>query len=224
MKTKLLFSALLLLLLPLNAFAQMDERKPGIYSVVDGKSTPLLYTFSTNIKMGMSIGPVGFGDTKCCYKGVTSGVNASDTLVLVINPKLVAGVMAPTMYTNFYPNMTPEDMLILPLIVNNKKQRREYDSGLALCVYIGPIVMGGTANDATHPTFKWERISDNSFMINTTGLGPGEYGVIFRPHKLQSHEYGYLFGFTIPEPAEEPTVQPTEEPIEQPTVQPTVQQ
>jgi len=197
MKTRFLFAAILaLVLFPTISFAQMDERKPGIYAIVGEESRQLLYS-PPGIRPGNGgILGVEVGREVHNFKGETSGVEAADTFVLVVDPQNKTAVKTPKKYDPFIRNMTPSDMLLLPLTINQKKGRREYDEGLS----IGGI---GVGEEAARVDFDWERISENSFEIKVTGLAPGEYGFIFRYSKVFGFDYDGIYGFTIPEAAKE---------------------
>jgi len=201
--TTLSLAAILLALIPISSFAQMDERPPGIYSVFNGQSTALPYSYSARASSGFSVNNTSVGFSIYRYKGVSSGVMADSTFVLVIDPDKAVGVVTPWKFNCFIKYMTPDDVLILPLEVNEKKKRREYDPGVSVGYTIGPVSIGGVATAQQRAGFSWEMISDNSFKITVPGLPPGEYGIIFRLAKLGSFEYSSLFGFTVPEAVKE---------------------
>lgn len=214
-------AALALALLPTKSFAQMDERQPGIYTVVGQESRPLSYVYQLSASGSVGIMGVNVGHDTYKYKGTTSGVIASDTLVLVIDPSKNKGVITPKKFDIFVKSMTPDNIMILPLTVNEKKQRREYDAGTTIGIANASI----KTKSLQRIQFEWEQISDNSFMIKVADLTPGEYGVIFRMSKLGQFDFNALLGFTIPEKAvEEPLQQEAtqEQPQQQEPQQPAV--
>jgi len=202
MKRFAIIAVLALFILPVKSFAQLDERTPGIYAVVGEQSTPLPYIYGTTSGGSVGIGIVSIGSTKINYKGVTSGVNASGTFVLVIDPNKKTGSATPKKFDMFVKNMTPEEVLIVPLTTNAKKDRREFDSGLGIGIGAGPVGVGMNTENKERNGFEWEMISDNSFKIKVSGLTPGEYGIVFRQGKIGSYMYNNLFGFTVPEAVE----------------------
>lgn len=201
-----LFAILAFSFISFDSFAQLDERKPGIYAIVGEDFYPLSYSYAVGTGSSVGIGPVSIGTTKYNYKGETSGVIASDTFVLVIDPeKKSGGTISSKKFDCFHYKMTPDDMLILPLVTNIKKQRREYDpgTGIGIGVGVGAVSVGAGATvggETERAGFEWERITDNSFKIKVSGLLPGEYGIVFRIAKLGTFNYAPLFGFTIPDP------------------------
>lgn len=204
-KRVFLLAILALSFIQFDSFAQLDERKPGIYTIVGEDSFPLSYSYAIGTGSGVGIGPVTIGSSKYNYKGITSGVIASDTFVLVIDPeKKSGGSVSPKKFDCFHAKMTPDDILILPLVTNAKKDRREYNTGTSIGIGVGAgaVSVGAGANteNKERASFEWERITDNSFKIKVSGLWPGEYGIVFRYAKLGTFDYAPLFGFTIPDP------------------------
>lgn len=188
-KTPLFLTAFLCaLLFSQNVFAQMDEREPGIYAVVNGESLPLNY--SNGIKHNSSTGILGIelGKKKCTFKEPTSGIAAADTFVMVINPEKKNIVRNMRSYNPFVKSMTPDNILIVPLSVDGNK--RVYEEG--------KTVGGITVTSKERIEFEWEQISDNSFEIRIPALTPGEYAFVFRTARLAEFDYSAIFGFTIP--------------------------
>ena len=171
------------------ANAQVDERAPGIYAIVNGESIPLNFTSGNTAVSTTNI--IGFevGNTKITYKGATSGTIASDTFVMVIDPEKKALTKTLKVYNPFIKTMTPGNILILPLSV--VKEKRLYDEGKS--------VMGIKTEVKGRMDFEWEQISDNSFSIKVLNLIPGEYGFVFRVSKLADFDYSAIYGFTIAE-------------------------
>jgi len=188
MKPSFLIVAVLSLILPVNVSAQrFDTREPGIYAIVRGESIPLNYTSSPSSRSSSS-GITRSTDT--FYKGLSSGVIADATFVLVNDPER-------SVYTAsdpFIKSLTPEDMGIARLDVNPEKKRRELTTERALTGDDVELVFteGGLG-------FEYEQISDNSYKIKVYGLEPGEYGIAFRFPSTRYIEYqNGVFGFTIP--------------------------
>ena len=172
-----------------NAYAQMDEREPGLYAIVGEQSIPLTFSNGTTSVGNTGILGVEVGRVKCAYRKPTSGVNAADTFVMVIDPERKAIVKKLKSYNPFYNKMTPNNVLVLPLTVDGK--RRIYEEG--------KIIAGINVSIKDRMDFEWEQIADNSFEIRVQQLIPGEYGFVFRASKLAEFDYSALFGFTIPE-------------------------
>lgn len=170
-----------------NSFAQLDERAPGLYAIVGEESIPLPFFNGTTSVSTTNI--VGFevGNQKCSYKGAESGVVASDTFVMVINPEKKMLTKTLKSYDPFIKTMTPNNILVLPLSV--EKNKRVYDSGKTF--------MGINTQVKGRMDFEWEQITDNSFEIKVKGLIPGEYGFVFRVISIADFDYSAIFGFTI---------------------------
>ncbi len=186
----LIFAALLCTLsFTVNAYAQMDEREPGLYAIVGEESIPLTYSNGTTSVTSTGILGVELGKKKCTYKGPSSGVVAADTFVLVIDPEKKSIVRNTKSYYPFIKTMTPNNMLVLPLSV--VKDKRIYEEG--------KTIAGINVSVKDRMDFEWEQISDNSFEIHVQNLIPGEYGFIFRATKLAEFEYSAILGFTFQE-------------------------
>jgi len=185
-----------LALISFTSYAQKDERAPGLYTVVGEESIPLSYSRSGGGSVSVGTMGVTVGHDTYKYSGTTSGVNASNTFILVINPDKRTGVITGKKFDMFIKGMTPDNMLLLPLVVNQKKERREYDAGTT--VGIANARINTSSQDRIQ--FTWEQISDNSFKIVVEDtLIPGEYGFIFRTSKLSQFNYSALLCFTVPE-------------------------
>lgn len=185
-KIRFIFLTLtILILLPARVFAQLDQREPGIYAVVGEKSVPLSDTggWYNNTSLFSSIHNI------VRYDGMTSGVEASDTFVLVIDPERIVI----TSSCPFARNITPSHLLILRLTVNAEKECRDYDPGERLA---GEQLM------IERPPFEWDQISDNSFIIKVFGLTPGEYAFAVRDLKTNPFDFRCIFDFTIKAQAE----------------------
>lgn len=184
-------SILLTTMLPLKLFAQMDTRVPGIYTIVGGESIPLAYSNSSTVVRTSGNGIFQTGHEIYRFKGVTSAVFASDSLVMVIDPKKSVIVKTMKKYDVFVKSMTPDNIMVIPLTVNDEDQRREYDPGKNFS--------GLRVESTPEMEFEWERISDNSFSIKLSKLKPGEYAVAFRAARLASFDFSGIFCFTIAE-------------------------
>lgn len=172
-----------------SAYAQMDEREPGIYAIVGEESIPLVYSNGTTSVSSTGILGVELGKRKCTYKGASSGIIASDTFVMVIDPEKKGIVKNMKSYNPFIKSMTPNNVLVIPLIADKKKRTFEE----------GKTIAGINVTVKDRMDFEWEQISDNSFEIRVLNLIPGEYGFIFRATRLAEFDYSGLFGFTITE-------------------------
>jgi len=192
MKTGITLAAVLLsVLFHFSAYAQLDVRPPGLYAVVGEMSIPLKYTRGT-----VSVESVKLDVARRVYvfDGVTSGVEASDNFVLVLDPKRKMKNRMLTADDIFFKSMEPRNMLVLPLAVDKEYSQRVYDGGFdatSLLMDVDPKM-----------EFDWEQISDNSFEIRVPGLIPGEYGFVTRMSPLSRFEIHSVFGFAVPGIAE----------------------
>lgn len=175
-----------------GANAQESEFDPGIYSVTD--DVPVALTYSSGVMGTGSTGIVGIevGRTKCSYKGTESGVLCTGTLLMVIDPEKKNIVRTLKKYDPFVKSMTPDNIMIVPLMVD--KNKRVYDEGIS--------INGFNVEKKNRVPFIWERVSDNAFLI-TAEVVPGEYAVVFRPAKLGGFDFESVFCFTVPPLPEE---------------------
>lgn len=192
MKTKIIVAVVLAsVLFHSSAFAQPDMRPPGLYAVVGEQSTPLKYTRGTT-EVTSSLGlSADYSYRTYRYEGVASGVEASDTFVLVVNPKQKRTNRMLTADDIFHKSNNPDQMRIIPLSVNQEESRREFDRGIT--------ASGMDMNDTPNMEFTWDYLSDNSFLIKVGGLTPGEYGIVFRISLIYPFYYSSIFDFTVPE-------------------------
>lgn len=185
---KLLSLCLLLVSGVLSAYAQNDTRSPGLYAVNGEESVKLdfLPGITSNGRVGI-LGVVEFGNSASRFKGETSDVKVSgNEFALVIDPDRKNVVRTLKKYEIFIKTMTPDNMLIVPLVVEDNW--RIYDKGLN--------VNGFNTEFKELVAFTWERISDNSFRILAEGLVPGEYAFIFRVSPLSPFDFSGAFDFT----------------------------
>jgi len=187
MKTRLAFFAIVAfaLLLPAAAFAQSDSRAPGIYTIVGDTAVPLSYTRGSAYSFGISYVQL---HTIVQFKKATSGTEASDVFVLVVDTtKTTFKATKP-----FVKQITPANMVILPLISNIAKKRREFDPGII-------VANGWIYEEKVGLEFEWEPLTSNSYLIRVRNLPPGEYGISFFNIRWSSYDfYKAVFGFTIP--------------------------
>lgn len=160
--------------------------EPGIYSVVDGNATHLVYANGTAISSSNNIIGLEIGDTKYKYKGETAEVEVKDKIIMVINPDKKVIKKTPKLYDPFIKSMTPANMIIVPLEVVDGK--RIYDSGRT--------VEGFNTVRKERVEFEWEMVDDNTFEI-TAKFEPGEYAIIFRPAKLGKFDFTSIYGFYV---------------------------
>lgn len=168
---------------------QTDEHNPGLYAVVGDDYIPLTYTNGTTASSMTNIIGLEIGNRKYKYKEPTSGVTASDTFVMVIDPDKKAITQTMKAYNPFIKTMTPDNILILPLL--SDKDKRIYEEGRTF--------YGINFNVKDRMDFEWEQITDNSFVIRVQNLIPGEYGFVFRAARLGEFNYAAIFGFTYAE-------------------------
>lgn len=170
--------------------AQDDTKlEPGIYAVIDGVKTPLLYTNGVTANTSTNIVGIELGKRKYSYKGETAGVQAKDTLIMVINPEQKNIKRTPKKYEPFIATMDPNSIIIVPLEV--KKGKRSFDEGL--------LVAGIQTEKKNFVPFEWELVDEITFQITAPGMKPGEYGVVFKPAKLGNYDLSAIFGFCVTE-------------------------
>lgn len=204
MKTRIILTVFLVLILlpvfhPVCSYAQRDEHSPGFYAVVDGEYKQLPYSSAPFFTFSLSFSFFGLTKTYQAqkYKNGVSGLDASDTFVLVINPDKIAGMTAPDHFDCYTMNMTPDNLALVPLLSFPDKDLRYYK--LNPTWTIGPFSFR-EPSDAIG--FDWKQISDNSFEIRVPGLIPGEYGFVTRMSPLSRFEIHSVFGFAVPGIAE----------------------
>ena len=169
-----------------SAFAQMDEREPGLYAINGEEEFLLTPVGAVQSSSNTNILGVEIGKSKMLYKGVTSDTIANGKFILVIDPEQKAIKQTLKEYDVFVASMTPASMIIVPLEV--EKNRRVYDRGSTL--------NGFNTQKKDRVDFLWEQISDNSFLIEAE-LAPGEYAVVFKPAKLGEFNFNTVFDFSV---------------------------
>jgi len=194
---KIHFSSLILLallLLPVGATAQadsvavlIDTREPGIYAVVGDQSVKLPYQRSTIVSYGTDF----IYASEVYYKGAHAKVvTDTRTFLLVVSTKKSTF----TVKNPFVKGLTPIHMRFLPLVTEEKKDRRFYDAGLK-------VGYGWIYEEDLGVKFEWEQITDNSYLITLPeDMVPGEYGFSFCKTRLSPYDFLYhIFAFTVPE-------------------------
>ena len=190
MKRNIFLAALAaLMLFPAKSFAQLDEREPGIYAIVEDESIPLASFVAGAASSSTNVIGIEIGNTQYNFKGEESGVVANGKFVMVIDPEKTMAVKSLKKFNPFIKTMTPNNVIIIPLKVNEKKHRREYS--------MGQTFMGINTEKKERVPFEWEQISDNSYEITLQDVVPGEYGFVFKYVKLSDYDFGAIFGFTI---------------------------
>lgn len=183
---RIITTILSLLTLSIVASAQNDNLEPGIYSVIDGNPSHLVYANGTAASSSSSLLGIEIGKTKIKYKGETGEVEVKDKIIMVINPDKKVIKKTPKLYDPFIKSMTPSNMIIVPLEVVDGK--RIYDSGRT--------VEGFNTVRKERVEFEWEMVDDNTFEI-TANFEPGEYAIIFRPAKLGEFDFTSIYGFYV---------------------------
>jgi len=169
------------ILIPGRMFAQSDAREPGIYAVMGEEFISIDHTFGGSETNDVAyLNGAQTNPAVVRYRGVTSAVIASNTFVYVVDSEKTA------VFSPFNRGMTPNDMRVLSLSVNDEKQQREY-----------PLA-SKRLNELSGLDFEWEQLDDVTFEIHIPGLEPGEYGFVFRRAKFGPFDYTKIFCFTIP--------------------------
>jgi len=190
LKTRIIIPAVLaLLFLPVISSAQMDTREPGIYALVGEQSIPLTFISGSSCVSGENYMGVEITQSLFRYRGVTSDVVADSSFVLVIDPKQKEVTKKMKEYDPFIRSMKPTKLRIVPLAVNEELQCREFYPGMKA----ETIRIEGQEKIK----FDWEKLSDNSFVIYTHGITPGEYGIIFSPEDIYGPDYSRIFSFSV---------------------------
>lgn len=188
MKTRFAALALLaLLLMPVRALAEVDPREPGIYAVVGDQSVKLSYLRSTIVSYGTDF----IYGSQVYYKGAHANVvTDTRTFVLVVDTEKTFF----TIKKPFVKGLTPVHMRFLPLVVDEKHNRRNYDAGLK-------VGNGWIYEEDLGVKFEWEQITENSYLITLPeGMVPGEYGFSFCKTRLNPYDFLFhIFGFSVPE-------------------------
>lgn len=181
---------LLTVLLVATAFVAKAQNAPGIYSVIDGKATPLKFeTAYINAPDDIDHDTDLFDTmSRYYYKGKTAAVASKGEFELVVDPEKKAFLQTPRRYFVFIGNLTPDNMLLIPLEL--KKNRRLYDCRKA-------EVHGLVVNWVNVP-FTWEKTGENTFRIKAD-LAPGEYAFAFRFTEKSKFNFQAVYTFTVPE-------------------------
>jgi len=198
MRTKIIITAIIaLLILPAESFAQLDERKPGLYAVVGDTSTQLPYYagFGIGYGLGLSVFIVSVGKYNLVYyyKNANSGVESSNKFALVIDPDGIVAIKTPWHFKSYVKTMTPNDFIITPLLANKKKNRREYFQETSFSFMFFTF-----DEERVRMDMEWEQITDNSFEIRIPNLLPGEYAFIPRMTKYSEFDFSAALCFTVP--------------------------
>lgn len=167
--------------------SQLDL-EPGIYAIVDGQATALSYSNGTAVSSSSNILGFELGKSKVKYKGATSGVQATDKLVLVLNPEKKNITKTFKKYDPFVKTMTPKNIMVIPLTVDG--DRRIYDEGTS--------IEGFNVEQKDRAELEWEQTGDYTYEVRFN-LVPGEYAVVFKAAKLADYDFEGIFGFTISE-------------------------
>lgn len=168
------------------ASAQEATLAPGIYAVAGEEFTHLAYSNGTAINSGTNLLGFELGNHKYKYKGATSGVQATNKLIMVINPEKKGISKTPKKYDPFIKSMTPANIIIIPLEV--VKDKRIYDEGT--------LVEGINTTRKARMEFEWEMVDENTFEI-VGNFAPGEYAVVFKPSKLGELDFTSIYGFFV---------------------------
>lgn len=169
-----------------SAFAQMDEREPGLYAINGEEEFLLTPVAAAQSSSNTNVLGIEIGKTKLLYKGITSDTIANGKFILVIDPEQKAIKQTLKEYDVFIASMTPANMVIVPLGI--EKNKRVYERGSTL--------NGFNTQKLDRVEFIWEQISDNSFLIEAE-VAPGEYAIVFRPAKLGEFNFNTVFDFTV---------------------------
>ena len=184
-----MISCLAMVICSMLAFAQNDERIPGLYAVIGDESIPLTQISSSTSTSTVGILGVEVQKQKKVYKGVTSDTvipqNAKFVMVCDMNKKAITQTLKK--YDVFISKVNPDNLIIVPLSVE-KGKNRIYDAGTKLD--------GINTTKLGRMDFIWEQITDNSYLIEAD-LEPGEYAIVFKPAALGAYEFGTVFDFTV---------------------------
>jgi len=184
-----LLAVLALVFLPVISSAQMDTRAPGIYALVGEQSIPLTFVRGSSCVSGENYLGVEISKSIFRYGGETSDVVADSTFVLVIDPKQKEAIKKMKEYDPFIKSMKPTKLRIVPLTVNKELKCREFYPGMkAETIRI---------EEQETIKFDWQKLCDNSFVIQTHRIPSGEYGIIFSPQDLLGPDYSIIFSFSV---------------------------
>jgi len=176
-----------LLFMPFKLQAANDTRTPGIYAVVGDTAVPLQYQKSNIVSLGVSY----FYATRVYYKGAHSNF-ITDTYTFL----LVTDTIKSSFSTKkpFVRGITPNQMRFIPLVCDEKENRRTYDAGIK-------IADGWIYEDDLGVKFDWEQVADNAYLITLPHpLYPGEYGFSFSKYNIRAYDFlQHIYGFTVPQ-------------------------
>lgn len=185
---KRLFCTIAIVLAAAFCASAQDTLEPGIYALVDGSCTSLSYANGITANSSTNVLGIEIGKRKESYKGETSGVRCSGTLVMVINPEKKIITKTLKKYDPFIKTMNPDLIMIVPLEV--QKNKRVYDEGRSL--------MGINTEQKERVSFEWEQTDENTFEIRFQAA-PGEYAVVFKPTKIGDYDLQSIYGFYVAE-------------------------
>lgn len=184
---KSIFAALFLALFSMNVFAQGINLEPGLYAVNGDEYIPVSYVSGKAVKTSTGIFGFELGKKQYEYKDRRSENIYTGKFLMVCDPAKKNVKYAWGKYKPFVKTMTPDNMLIIPLEVANKKR----------IYYEGTIIEGINVTSHERDPFTWEQLSDNVYLI-TTELQPGEYGIALKPAKLGEYNFNVIFDFSVP--------------------------
>ncbi|MBQ0060696.1 MAG: hypothetical protein KBT15_02830 [Bacteroidales bacterium] len=181
--------SILLTLFSISAFAQMDEREPGLYYVYGEESfklTPILGYREAKESSLFGIIDISEYNWKV-YKGPTSDTRClSGDFVLVIDPKRKAAVQTLSKYNVFTKDLTPERVALVPLEVKEKERIWDINANENVFKLVPKNAI----------PFEWQRINDNAFSIHAD-LKPGEYCFMIQYFKRMPYDINTILDFTV---------------------------
>jgi len=190
MKKIIVFAVLLLCSIMLQA--QSETLKPGLYAMKNECLVPLKFSHSVSTVEGRNTMGTEIVYETYRFRGLSSGIEASGTFILVIDPKKKEVVKKFSEYNPFIKNIKPSRMTIVPLKINTQKQCREYCPGMKL--------EGLNVEGRDEMEFDWKAIGTGIYQIEVHNLKAGEYAIFFTTSKINGPDFTAMFGFTISDP------------------------
>lgn len=179
-----------LLIAGIGAQAQISQG-PGLYAI-NGNDTIKLTVLNGNENVSEShiLGVDIQNHDRMQYNEIISDTptSGSDFLMVIDPNKKVAkgGVM--TDYEPFIKTVKPELLMLVPLEVENDKERRIFN------LQENKSALKIKAKNAIE--FTWDQVSDSAWIIHTPQLVPGEYAFLVRTTKLDQFDFQQVLDFT----------------------------
>lgn len=170
-----------------------ERPAPGIYAIIGEE--PFKMERQKGLGMSNSVDDESFiFEKQFIYKGASSSLEATGEFLLVCDPDVRNYLVTPFKYNIFTNNLSPKDLLIVPLEVKRNKRvydcRKLHTTGKALDL-LGDV-------EWLCMDFTCEELEPFIWSIKAKDLPAGEYALVFR-YMPQYWEFDFnnIFGFTV---------------------------